>query len=155
LRTAPYFFECGSYADFPRAIRAAVAAAAAQPDFAPVRRQVSANEAGHVMEGFLSQLAGSRNEMLSAFPINPDGFDLRLGRHHGLATGPNRIEQDLGAFIKALGDLPDQDILDLAQNGNPELAIAARFPTAPRAASETRNLRFSEKFARRLAKVFS
>jgi glycosyltransferase involved in cell wall biosynthesis len=138
LRRPPFFFECQDYAAFPDAIIAALDSAAGRPDFGPAIVHVSQLPAAGEMVAILAALACEKGRCLSAIPINAQGFDLRLGRHHGLATGFNRLEQDLAAFIAVLKDSSDAELAAFAAADDPECAIVARSPVPPRAVDEPR-----------------
>jgi len=138
LRKPPFFFECQDYGAFPDAIIAALDNAAGQPDFEPAIVHVSQKTTAGEMVTFLAGLAREKGHRLSLFPINARGFDLRLGRHHGLATGFNRLEQDLTAFITVLKDASDAELAAFAAADDPECAIVAHNPLLPRSVIEAR-----------------
>jgi hypothetical protein len=52
------------------------------------------------------------------------GLDLRLGRHHDLAVGMNRVPQSVTAFCDSLCRLSDAELGELARCRDPELALA-------------------------------
>lgn len=137
-RRPPYFFETPDYAAFPGAILDALASARQSPDFGPVIRHVAQEPAAYELLGRLADLARLKSVALSQAPVNANGFDLRMGRHHGIAYGANRLEQDLGAFIAFLQRSGDGDLAALASLPDPEAAIAARDPVLPRAVFEPR-----------------
>lgn len=155
LRRPPYFFECPDYASFSDMIIAALNSAQAHPDFTPARQHVSQDPAALELISMLAALAQSRGVLLSPHPINAAGFDLRMGRHHGIAFGTNRVEQDLGAFVGILRNAADAELATLAAAPDPEMAIAAQSPVTPRQVFEPRPPSLVRRAARKLRKVIS
>ena len=79
--------------------------------------------------------AGRFAEMLQTFaapygwggvsldPINSSRLDIRLGRHHGISVGANRVELSISEFCRALSHMTDEDIRNLCRMADPELAV--------------------------------
>ncbi|HKQ45300.1 MAG TPA: glycosyltransferase [Rhizomicrobium sp.] len=155
LRQPPFFFECQSYEDFPDAICRALTSSAMSADFSAVWRVVSQDAAVTAFEEHFSTLAKGLSTALSALPINANGFDLRLGRHHGLATGPNRIEQDLGAFIQLLDAQSDSELEALSGLDDPERAIAQKWPAPPRQVADASSAPAVSNFLHRLRRMLA
>jgi hypothetical protein len=153
LREPPYFFECADYASFPGAIIAALDSARTGPDFTPARQHVSQEPAALEMIAMLGALAQSRQLALSPHPVNATGFDLRMGRHHGIAFGTNRLEQDLGAFVTILQNRMDAELAILAASPDPENAIVGLDPVPPRAVFEPRPPSLVRRALRKLKKA--
>jgi glycosyltransferase involved in cell wall biosynthesis len=72
------------------------------------------------LEGFLQ----TQDWHVSTQPISPTALDIRLGRHHRLSAGRNRVDHDLGEFCQYLLNGSDADIAVLCASTDPELAIA-------------------------------
>ena len=132
LRHSPFFFEIDSYDQFPDAILAALLASRAQADFDPARREVATESAVPRMEDMLRQLFEARSWRYPATPVAGCRLDYRLGRHHGLSSGPNRIEQDIGRFIDLLRTLDQAELSELTALPDPENLLAKRYMDVPR-----------------------
>jgi hypothetical protein len=159
LRRPPFFFEIDGYEQFPDAILAALEASREQADFDSARREVASEYTVPRTDGMLRQLFEARGWRYPATPVSGYRLDYRLGRHHGLSSGPNRIEQDIGRFIELLSQLPDAELERYAAMDDPEQALAAQYSATPRpqlrrAASLKEALRHSHfyKILRRLVK---
>lgn len=132
LRRPPFFYEVSEASEFPAMILQALADCSGATDFGPVREIVAVKPATITLQNHLDTLASRYGWQLSKLPLAYQGMDLRLGRHHGIAYGRNRIEQDLGAFIQALSGLSDVELFKITTEDDPENALARRFPLEPR-----------------------
>jgi len=65
-------------------------------------------------------------------PINPNGLDIRLGRHHGISAGANRVDMTVAEFCEALSTLRDEDIRQVCAGDDTELALLDTWKTRPR-----------------------
>lgn len=128
LRRAPHFFEIGDYAQFPAAILAALNVSGTSQQSA--RAQVAANSTMAILRSHLERLFG--RDSLSPLPFSESMLDIRLGRHHGLAFGKNRVEQDIGEFINQLQFRTDAELEMLSNTADSEESIADLAPHAPR-----------------------
>ena len=131
-RKPPYFFEIDNYAEFPNAILDALEASRNVPDFSTARREVASDLAIHTFDQYLRDLFEQRGWKPPVGKTASANLDLRMGRHHGLSFGANRIPQDIGRFMEALMSLSDGDYKDIMDLPDPENALAARFPAQPR-----------------------
>ncbi|HEU0162942.1 MAG TPA: hypothetical protein VFQ69_11100 [Rhizomicrobium sp.] len=128
LRTAPYFYQIENYDQFPQAILAALQASAGMGGAA--RAEVATADTIVTLRRNLETLFGT--DTLSPLPISDSMLDIRMGRHHGLAFGKNRVEQDIGAFIDQLRTKPDAELAGLTAMTDPEMDLAADAPQPPR-----------------------
>lgn len=128
LRKPPYFFEIDNYDAFPDAILQAVNASGANG--AAARAEVATADTVITLRNRLETIFGAPN--LSGDAISANDLDIRLGRHHGLAFGRNRIDQDIGAFIGTLQQASDAELSRIASIADPEAEIARQSPAAPR-----------------------
>jgi glycosyltransferase involved in cell wall biosynthesis len=135
LRRPPFFYEVPDYAAFPDSILSALADVqrddpstsdtvrrhfAADQTTRELRRQLDALDPG-------AGLSGDTGWALS-------DLDIRLGRHHGIAVGPNGVDMELGELVGLLLEQPEA-VSDVAHESDPETALAqkaTRIPTAPR-----------------------
>jgi hypothetical protein len=128
LRRPPYFFETAGYADFPEQILKALAASGAT-DMA-AHDEVSTSATVTTLRKDLEAIFGA--DCLSPLPVPEADLDIRMGRHHGLAVGKNRVNQDIGAFIRQLLTVGDADLARIATMADPELELARLMPVEPR-----------------------
>jgi glycosyltransferase involved in cell wall biosynthesis len=128
LRKAPYFFEIPDYAQFPQAIRDAMQISSHVPGAA--RAQVATADTIVAMRTHLERIFGT--DRLSQLPLSDSKLDIRMGRHHGLAYGKNRVEQDIGAFIDLLQSSTEGALAAFASAVDPESDMAALRPNPPR-----------------------
>ena len=131
-RTSPYFYEIGSYEEFPDQILLALQASREQLDFGIVVEQVSASKTVPV---FTNHLVSLFRTLGLETPLCRGWFedlDIRLGRHHGLPAGTNQIIHDIHGFMSCLLTADDVIITELLNFKDPELRIAERFPLKPR-----------------------
>jgi hypothetical protein len=133
MRQAPFFYEVREAGEFPDMILRALADCGRAANFEPVREIVAIEPAAVTLQRHLDRLATQYGWQLSTHSLSVQDLDIRLGRHHGIAAGRNRVEQDLGVFIRALAELPDAELLKLSAEGDPEYTLARRFPSKPRA----------------------
>lgn len=136
LRVPPYFFEVDAFEEFPDAIMRAVEAAGGAIDFSPVRSVVASDSARATFEDHLRLLSETYDWHLSDSSISIANLDLRMGRHHGLAYGRNRVGQDIVMFVGALMELGDGEIWKISQQNDPEVVLAKLRPSVPRTAEQ-------------------
>jgi glycosyltransferase involved in cell wall biosynthesis len=138
LRRNPYFYEIASYADLPQQILRALEMAQKQPDFAEVQAEIASNQSVRLFEQHLNRLF---NDMNMPAPVSGGwmhGLDIRMGRHHGLPAGTNRLDQDIATFLEFLCTAKPSAVSELAECEDPEIELARRLPSAPRAIAEPR-----------------
>jgi glycosyltransferase involved in cell wall biosynthesis len=124
LRRPPFFFEAAGVDGFADQIVAAIQAAHGHPDFGPVRRTVNEVETRHTLKRQLENLTGERFVAASAASYALDRLDLRLGRHHGLSTGANRVESSVADLVSTLAS--DEELIrrEVQEHDDPEAALA-------------------------------
>jgi hypothetical protein len=127
LRRPPFWFEYDEPSQMADAIIAALDSKTADPQWHDVADEFSSAASARRLESALSDLAHRRGQALSAEPINPIGLDLRLGRHHEVGGGTNKVDQSVVRFCDDLLGLTDSMLTGFAGRRDPELAIAARF----------------------------
>ena len=132
LRHSPYFFEISSYDDFPEQIARALEVARSDVDFSAVQAEVASAKS---VELFESHIAGIFSRAGVPVPLPGGwlgGLDIRLGRHHGLPAGVNRLDQDITGFFGYLLGASEPDLRELANCEDPEFEIARVAPCVPR-----------------------
>lgn len=92
-------------------------------EWANVVSEFTAQSSASRLDEYLRALAMRRGGYLSSSEINVNGLDIRLGRHHGLAIGRNRIDFSLGDFSNALLNLSDEKLNKLSLSSDPEMAL--------------------------------
>ena len=135
LRRPPYFFEIADYADFPTRILEAIAISKTKPNFDVVRDEISSEQSIAVFNEHIDRIFTSRDWLLAAGEGWYEGLDIRLGRHHGLSVGTNRLNQDLGALFQYLLIMDDTQTAVLRTAADPEAKIVELSPCIPRAAT--------------------
>jgi glycosyltransferase involved in cell wall biosynthesis len=126
LRGPPVFYAVEDPAQFPARLaealdapRAPDAHLAAAAQFEPIamqaelRRQLAAHfpEAGVETDGFVFA-----------------GLGIRLGRHHGMSTGPNRVEMTVAELADLLATDEGRVCATMRHDRDPELVLAASAP---------------------------
>jgi len=121
LRKEPFLFEVTHYEEFADATVKALESAGKQYDFTEVRNVVSQDYTQKNLSQYLCIYAG-RND--SGNDFNLEGLDIRLGRHHGISIGKNKIYQSLVSFSKYLNERPGELVsIDLSRS-DPEIYIS-------------------------------
>jgi hypothetical protein len=134
LRHPPYFFELADYADFPARILEALAASKVDPDFDAVKAEVASERSVIVFNEHIDRIFTERGWLPPAREGWYQGLDLRLGRHHGVSFGGNRMNQDTAALFQHLLAMDEAKISQLLDVADPEAEIvklSPRFPRAP------------------------
>jgi glycosyltransferase involved in cell wall biosynthesis len=126
LRRPPFFFGYDDPAQMSDAILAAIDSKRADPEWDVVAEQFSTSTSAQRLETALQALASRRGETLSSQPIHPLGFDIRLGRHHGIGGGTNQIDQPIGEFCQLMRQLPENKIAEIAMRRDPEMEVASK-----------------------------
>lgn len=140
LRRPPQFFEAQPAGDpeaFAGAISAAMSSHAAGYELEETRRQVSEEHTKDALRGRLDELFDDVDAVRA--PMALDGLNLRLGRHHGISTGANRVPMTLAALLHRL-EAVDAELAGALASDDPELALASMSgpqvtPVAPVSAS--------------------
>jgi glycosyltransferase involved in cell wall biosynthesis len=130
LRRPPQFYPAARAGD-PEAFAAAIVAAldgfGRGYDLAATRREVSEESTQVLLRERLDELfadAGARDASMAL-----DGLSLRLGRHHGLSEGANRVPMQLSQLLARLETVDDGLRAALATD-DPERTLAAAASTA-------------------------
>lgn len=129
-RVQPYFHEIAHYDEFPTAILNAIQASNNASGGA-ARSDVATADTIVTLRHHLERLFGA--DALSSLPLSAHDLDIRMGRHHGLAAGRNRVEQDIGTFIGQLQSLSDVELAHIVTSElDPEKTLAIRAPSKAR-----------------------
>ena len=132
MRHSPYFFEITSYDEFPEQILLALEAATKGFDFSPLQAEVATAKSVERFELLISDTFTKAGLLAPSSGGWLNGLDIRLGRHHGLSAGVNRVEQDIAGFLDYLNSATDADMQELNKCIDPELEIANIVAYAPR-----------------------
>jgi hypothetical protein len=124
LRRRPFWFGYDDPSSMGDTILAALDADKNDPEWDTIADEFRTESSARRLDAFLLDLALGRGESLSQQPINALGLDIRLGRHHGISSGPNAVEQTVGAFCAQLLRMPDSEIASFAGAADPEVALA-------------------------------
>jgi hypothetical protein len=78
---------------------------------------------------------------MSENPIGASRLDIRLGRHHGISLGANRVDLSVTGLCELLMAMSDTDLVEASRTADPELALLSSrsqraclselFPAAP------------------------
>jgi hypothetical protein len=129
LRRPPYFYEATTAGDpqaFATAILAALAGDRAGYDVEATRAQVSEEHTRAALRARLDELFPDAGA--AGAPMALDGLNLRLGRHHGLSTGANRVPMTLGALLDRLDDADEPGVCEALTTADPDLALGDTQP---------------------------
>jgi hypothetical protein len=124
LRRRPFWFEYSDPSEMGDAILKAVYASRDDGEWGSVVKEFCAVDSVVRLEGELAKIASARDYALSRSAVNPSELDIRLGRHHGMATGRNNVDQTLAAFCGQLRSLSDSELEQFAAQVDPEAALA-------------------------------
>ena len=125
LRRPPFLFEYDQPAQMSDAILAALDNKIDDPEWKAVADEFSIGPSTQRLEAALRELAARRGEVLSGQQIHSLGFDIRLGRHHGIGGGTNQVDQPLGEFCRLLQSMSDAELARIAAGREPELEMAS------------------------------
>lgn len=132
MRHSPFFFEITSYDEFPEKITLALEAARVHCDFSSLQSEVAAAKSVVRFESLIADIFTKSGLLAPSSGGWLNGLDIRLGRHHGLSAGVNRVEQDISGFFEYLLLASDLDLQRLKKYDDPELEIATIAPHSPR-----------------------
>jgi len=90
----------------------------------------SASRLAHMLDSQATRFGWG--EMAKA-PINPSGLDIRLGRHHGISMGANRVDLTIAQLCEALSVLSDEDVKSVCAADDTELALRDAWQARSRA----------------------
>jgi len=124
LRRRPFWFEFDKPEQMADAIAAAVGAAKDDPQWDRVAGEFNSDQSSRRLEEALDDITRKRRQTMSRQLINATGFDIRLGRHHDIGGGTNRVDQTLGEFCRVLLNLPDASMAKFAAVPDAETALA-------------------------------
>lgn len=137
LRRRPFWYEYDDPSQMSDAILAALdEPAGSDPTWQSVSEEFSIAASTRRLDEALQDLAARRRQKLSSRPINAIGFDLRLGRHHGIGGGTNQVDQQLHQFCGLLQKMSDEALARMDVERDPELAMATRDPLQPTSAGD-------------------
>jgi glycosyltransferase involved in cell wall biosynthesis len=122
LRREPYYFEALTYDDFPSlAIRALASTSSGPLDLTKARELVAEDFTRESLARYLS----AHVPAVDAGDLAANALDIRLGRHHNLSSGKNRVNQPLAALAGYLEGRADELVRQDLLQGDPESYIAA------------------------------
>jgi hypothetical protein len=127
LRRRPFWFAYDEPVEMADAILAALDSEVADPQWSDVASEFSSPASALRLDKLLNDLAHRRGDTLSSVPINSSRLDLRLGRHHELGGGTNKVDRPVMKFCNDLLTLTDSSLAEFAAQRDPELAMSARF----------------------------
>ncbi|PDT18291.1 hypothetical protein CO670_02475 [Rhizobium sp. J15] len=121
----PYLFKYENPSDIPAAvINALQYTETNETDWSVVSDQFSSIKSAARIDAMLGEIAtASDRGLMSPHPIMPIGLDIRLGRHHRLAVGGNRIGYSIEEFCDVLMKCGDDDLLRCLNEADPEIAL--------------------------------
>lgn len=121
LRRPPLFFEAKSYSEFPARILEAIAATPGAEAVASVREHFSEALTAPHFRRRLEEMAGPAPE--TRYSLTDLAF--RLGRHHELGTGTNRVQQHFKDLVDSLSSLSDGEGQLIVAHADPEMSMAS------------------------------
>jgi glycosyltransferase involved in cell wall biosynthesis len=123
FRRKPYLYQFDSSDEMADAILCALDNQNTA-DWGDVAAEFSSPSSATRLAAFLDRLAESRRQKMSAYPINTNELDIRLGRHHLDVPGRNGISQDLLSFCRDLAARDESELAAASASNDPELYIA-------------------------------
>jgi glycosyltransferase involved in cell wall biosynthesis len=132
LRRTPFFHRVDRYEQFPDRILEALEATSVEADFGPARREVTPPE---TIQRLFSRLHELTDRVAPTVPTTGgafEGLDIRLGRHHGLASGTNAVAMKVGELASVLAGDEPRVAEAVRLTSDPEVALSAETaPVAP------------------------
>jgi glycosyltransferase involved in cell wall biosynthesis len=125
LRHAPFFREASEPAGLAEQIVAALEDAGSGADFTPARNVVTEGQTRGSLKQHLERLSGEPFVTAPAEAYAFDRLDLRLGRHHGLSSGANRVDSSVAELVSVLASREEEARRAVEETGDPEQALAA------------------------------
>jgi hypothetical protein len=123
-RTTPAFYDVSAFKKFPDVLVRALQQATPHGGLA-ARRFVAAEDTVPALLDRLGELLGSPLDASERAAAATSGLDIRLGRHHGLAAGPNAVSMTVSRLV-ALLDADEATVSRLVTSAaDPEVALAA------------------------------
>ncbi len=116
----PFLFAAEDSSEMPKAILRALETKTKDDEWPRVASCFSAGESARRLDTNLTQVSDGT---LSPKPINPSGLDIRLGRHHSLSTGGNRLPTPLASFCEFLLTNSDEMLESISLMPDPEVGI--------------------------------
>lgn len=133
----PFLYCFDAESEMPAAVARALEKDSASSEWRNVATCFAGDASAARVDADLADIAKTlgRGET-SDIPINARQLDIRLGRHHQLAMGGNRIDMSIDDFCRILRDEPDVVVQQHAAEDDPEMAIARRFASAAPATAQ-------------------
>ena len=128
LRRRPFCFSFEKPDDMADAILESIDRSSDNSQWKDVAKEFSTESSAARFDDFLRGLERQGGRAVSGQPISSTGLDIRLGRHHGIASGPNRVEPTVEALCSLLLSLPDRELQRIAGDGDPEKTIERLAP---------------------------
>ena len=127
LRHPPCFYEVPAGVGFAERLEEAVLAFdATSGTSCPARHVVAAEHTKTQLQAQLAQLFARMGLPFAPGALALDGLDIRLGRHHGISIGDNRVPQTISDLLAYLASARPTEIAKDLSHPMPELAIAGR-----------------------------
>lgn len=127
LQVAPYYYEVSDYRQFPEQIvRALDNAQSDKSDFEKVRENFSVVYTKQVLSERLETLFSANGWNYGMNGLLLSNLDIRLGRHHGIGSGPNTISSPLSQFLDLLQT--QEHIVAVMTQQDPERELERLFP---------------------------
>ena len=148
LRHPPFFHCVDRYEQFPDRILEALEATSIEADFGPARREVTPPE---TLQRLFARLHEITDQVAPTVPATGgafEGLDIRLGRHHGLASGTNAVAMKVGEFASLLADDEPRVAEAVRLTSDPEVALSADTAPVARAVAPPRRRRRRDLFRR-------
>ena len=123
VQKPPYFYQAKRYSHFPQLIQEALANYDHQPlpGENPARDWTSVTTMSERLKGRLKEWCGDDRD--DRFALT--NLDIRLGRHHGISVGANKISWNLQTFLQYLTQRDHAEICQDIQSDDPEVSITS------------------------------
>lgn len=125
MQRPPFLFRFDTPKSMALALRATLENGR-QPDPAweEVSAEFSSEASARRMAALLDQLAQQYGwGRIADAAINPSNLDIRLGRHHGISLGANRVDQSVVQLCSALTSQSDEALRAICGTEDPELSL--------------------------------
>lgn len=132
LRVKPYYYEVSDYSHFPEQIVCAINDSQSdRNDFEKARKNFSIVYTKQVLSQRLEKFFTVNGLGYETNHLSLSNLDIRLGRHHGIGSGPNTVLFPLPQFVTLLQN--QQRVMEVVMNyQDPEKQLERLFPVEPK-----------------------
>ena len=136
LRVSPYYYEVSDYSHFPEeSVSALNDSKFDKKDFEKVIEHFSVVYTRQVLSQRLEEFFAAKGLDYETGCLSLSNLDIRLGRHHGIGSGPNTISNPLSEFLDLIRNQQKAINVAVRKHKDPEKELPGLFPSRSKAYS--------------------